>query len=626
MELFIPSMLVICAFSAVTKLNRLPWLGCYFLDIAFSDVMTIHFFFLVRNKGSWMEIGNSISHFGIMSAQVVFVLLLLTLTDIYTGDIHINSSCPSSRKAIRYRVYSFQYLIDCNCFTDLRMKIIVSTFRTICPPALDLLIGGYPIYPPPEFLKGYWCSSEPPGCSSKLMLLGACFSCSLFPFTNLPLVFVLYVRFSSGSEVANLLVASDLLKQSCNANSELYKSTDSNELLEYKISQHGNYSILAFVASPRALEGDQLAADLVSSSNLKETFPLFDFGFLCSKSNPKFSINKAVVSLFETYHQKLSKLKTQVVDDLCHRTICRDVTVLVQWITEPFESGIKRQLQALGVDQPEQYINSLKQQEWKFIYGRKSSFDPSKKLNGMKIYMAYLEFYKKWCKDNETGYYDTYKNSQLECDIQVEVFKKILTNYWTDLVKEVEKKPQRAGTAFRTRWLYGGTNYRRMVEPLDIADYYYGKKTNYESEGRSEHYIKLEEWLKEDQQLKEEKRLKEGKEPKTNSIDSKKENAASILTDDSQFWAKLEEVRLLKMEEPGVEEKLKEFENHVWGLLKNYAVSPEIFLRDSSFMKWWDDYKKTKGRSCSSPLWKFITNGQHKLYEIGKWSPPISIT
>ncbi|XP_024024305.1 GPI ethanolamine phosphate transferase 1 [Morus notabilis] len=99
-KLFIPFMLVICVFSAITKMNRLPRLGCYFLVILFSDIMTIHFFFLVRNTGSWMEIGNSISHFGIVSAQVVFVLLLFALTNIYTKDIQISSLKPSSQKAM----------------------------------------------------------------------------------------------------------------------------------------------------------------------------------------------------------------------------------------------------------------------------------------------------------------------------------------------------------------------------------------------------------------------------------------------------------------------------------------------------------------------------------------------
>lgn len=99
-KLFIPFMLVICAFSAITKLIKLPRLGCYFLVILLSDVMTIHFFFLVKTTGSWMEIGNSISHFGIVSAQVVFVLLLFALTNIFTKGIQIRSDHSLSRKAV----------------------------------------------------------------------------------------------------------------------------------------------------------------------------------------------------------------------------------------------------------------------------------------------------------------------------------------------------------------------------------------------------------------------------------------------------------------------------------------------------------------------------------------------
>lgn len=97
-KLLIPFILVICAFSAITKLVQVPLLGCYFLVILCSDVMTIHFFFLVRNKGSWMEIGNSISHFGIMSAQVVFVLMLFAVTNVFTKDIQVRSAQQLSHK------------------------------------------------------------------------------------------------------------------------------------------------------------------------------------------------------------------------------------------------------------------------------------------------------------------------------------------------------------------------------------------------------------------------------------------------------------------------------------------------------------------------------------------------
>lgn len=39
-----------------------------------------------------MDIGQSISHFGIMSAQVVFVLLLFALSSIFTHDLDLLSS------------------------------------------------------------------------------------------------------------------------------------------------------------------------------------------------------------------------------------------------------------------------------------------------------------------------------------------------------------------------------------------------------------------------------------------------------------------------------------------------------------------------------------------------------
>ncbi|KAM1130270.1 hypothetical protein ACFX19_045635 [Malus domestica] len=81
--------------SKVKRLSSIILDGRY---LQLSDVRIQLIF--VRNTGSWMEIGNSISHFGIMSAQVVFVLLLFALTNIYTKDIDIGSVDRSSRKAM----------------------------------------------------------------------------------------------------------------------------------------------------------------------------------------------------------------------------------------------------------------------------------------------------------------------------------------------------------------------------------------------------------------------------------------------------------------------------------------------------------------------------------------------
>ncbi|KAJ0817078.1 putative carboxylesterase [Helianthus annuus] len=47
------------------------------------------------------------------------------------------------------------------------------------------------------------------------------------------------------------------------------------------------------------------------------------------------------------------------------------------------------------------------------------------------------------------------------------------------MVEKKDQIPQKEGTKLCKCWLYGGTNYRRIVEPLDIAELYKNGKTNY---------------------------------------------------------------------------------------------------------------------------------------------------
>ena len=226
----------------------------------------------------------------------------------------------------------------------------------------------------------------------------------------------------------------------------------------------------------------------------------------------------------------------------------------------------------------------------------------------MKVFMAYLEQYKKVSKENRIGYYDRYKIKNLigmtTTDMDLVKYKKSLTSYWEEMVDQVQKRPQTIGHTLCTRSLFGGTNYRRMIEPLDIAVYYKKGKRDYIKQGRPEHYIKLEQWLNETTK------------PAGVPNDSMKQNVASILTEDSCFWAHVEEAliscKLLtgtgssEMEKQSSRDSLFEFENYVYGLMKNYAVSPEIFLQGSSFMQWWRDYEKIMGTSYSSDLTKLM--------------------
>ncbi|XP_059452082.1 senescence-associated carboxylesterase 101-like isoform X2 [Corylus avellana] len=319
-----------------------------------------------------------------------------------------------------------------------------------------------------------------------------------------------------------------------------------------------------------------------------------------------------------------------IVQQLKGNVICKDSTaVLDEWIAQPLQAGIITQLAAIGLGRPQQLqqqsidmnklITKTQEQEREWLFRRREAYD-SKVLNEMKVNMAQLEWYKKFSEDEKIGYYDMFKNPYVSRNNTVERFKKSLTCYWIDMVDEKEKMPQRKGAAFATRFLFSGTNYRRMVEPLDIAEYYRDGETDYIAKGRTKHYKLLKQWLDED----------ESSASRPNN--PKKQNLKGGLTEDSCFWAYVEEalisVNALSNGQYSSNDmdkhkrSLIQFDDYVWGMLKNYAVSPEIFLEKSSFMKWWKEYseiirKGIMGPSHTSPFTEFMQNRQYGQYAPG---------
>ena len=58
--------------------------------IAISDVLTLNFFWVVKDEGSWLDIGTSISHFVIASVFCVFVALLEFLSEIFVSGVEVD--------------------------------------------------------------------------------------------------------------------------------------------------------------------------------------------------------------------------------------------------------------------------------------------------------------------------------------------------------------------------------------------------------------------------------------------------------------------------------------------------------------------------------------------------------
>lgn len=48
------------------------------------DIMCLNFLFLVKNTGSWLEIGTSISHFVIMEVTIVVLCILQIIAKFLT--------------------------------------------------------------------------------------------------------------------------------------------------------------------------------------------------------------------------------------------------------------------------------------------------------------------------------------------------------------------------------------------------------------------------------------------------------------------------------------------------------------------------------------------------------------
>ncbi|KAL0554906.1 hypothetical protein IC582_008836 [Cucumis melo] len=290
---------------------------------------------------------------------------------------------------------------------------------------------------------------------------------------------------------------------------------------------------------------------------------------------------------------------------------------------ESWTGSFLAQLEAIGVAQNQaqqqqqrvvdinRLAKTLKDNEMNMILENTKPF--AKTLNDVKINMAKLEWYKKKCKFDNIGYYDSYKNQMSEPDIRVAEFKKILQVYWENKVEEAERKPLRDGAPFDVKLLFGGTNYRRMVEPLDIAEHYRKGLKDYKSH-RPKHYTKLEQWFK------------DLKTPDSSSM--QEEAVSSILTVDSLFWVHVEEAILacdLVREGDCSEEereaelaKLTEFEDYVLELMRNYAVSSEIFLPHSTFMKWWEEYDEIVGDDHDSVLSGLMRNEEYEEYGNGR--------
>ena len=189
-------------------------------------------------------------------------------------------------------------------------------------------------------------------------------------------------------------------------------------------------------------------------------------------------------------------------------------------------------------------------------------------------------------KENGVTYYDSFKKQDKK-DIDANFHRAKLAEFWDELISMWKRNELPSDFQTQNKWINAGTAYRRLVEPLDIAYYYRMSKGkgNYLSNGRATRHKVLQTWMEE----KEKTRSSRGHQARTK---------LASLTQDSCFWAHLEEVMKdlenLKQAQHPKPESLEMFEDYVTKMINDGNISADVFLEGSSFRDWWKEWKEYK--------------------------------
>lgn len=188
--------------------------------------------------------------------------------------------------------------------------------------------------------------------------------------------------------------------------------------------------------------------------------------------------------------------------------------------------------------------------------------------------MKDLESYKTNCVvHNSKGYYDAFKVQKEANDFQANVKRLVLAGVWDEIIEMLKRYELPDEFEGNIEWIGRGTNFRRLVEPLDIANYYRHLKHEdtgpYMIRARPKRYRYTQRWLEHFR-----------REPKPVSIT------------ESTFWAEMEEIyNLINSKKPfddAVKKRVVQLEQDLKKWTDGGELTKDTFLKDPSFIKWWE--------------------------------------
>ncbi|KAL5722381.1 defense response [Ranunculus cassubicifolius] len=212
--------------------------------------------------------------------------------------------------------------------------------------------------------------------------------------------------------------------------------------------------------------------------------------------------------------------------------------------------------------------------------------------NFMKIEEALriLQGYRTTCELQEVGYYDAFKLQRKPDDFNANIKRLELAGMWDEIVEMLKRYELTDNFEAGKKWVDLGTKYRRLVEPLDIANYYrHGKNEDtgpYMVNGRPRRYRYTQRWL---------------------------EHANGVEADscgESCLWAEVEELHKRNFEE--VKDRVVRLESQIGRWVFRGEILKDVFLEESTLVKWWKSLpQQHRSESCVA---NFIRDQRRNLY------------
>ncbi|KAK9925866.1 hypothetical protein M0R45_023128 [Rubus argutus] len=192
-----------------------------------------------------------------------------------------------------------------------------------------------------------------------------------------------------------------------------------------------------------------------------------------------------------------------------------------------------------------------------------------KKMEEMELGMKGLEEYRLFNEQKGGGYYDAFKKQEDKKDFDANVKRLVLAGIWDEIIEMLKRYDLPDEFEGQEFWIQLGTKFRRLVEPLDIANYYRHAKNEdtgaYMVKGRPRRYRYTQRWLE------------------------KNEGVESGTYGESCFWAEMEELLKLASNGGNVEKaKVEKLRVDLIQWINSKMIGKDVLLGESTFVKLWD--------------------------------------